>query len=152
MEKCRKGAILWLICICCHHAVQGRGIPRNGRLKCSGCGSRVARSVRVLRSQMLNGGQMPATMALSLTHGGLVSIARERNYGAGWIAHKFKSIFGFWPPRTVPEPSNPSGELMWWIRKQNIAYAKAHFPKEKKVKPEEKQSTLMSREDWETDL
>ncbi len=143
---------MWLICIACHHKVEGRGIPKKGRLKCSGCGSRVARSVRVLHGYMLNGGQMPAEMAELLTHGGLVSVARERNYGPGWIAHKFKSIFGFWPSREHPEPANPSGELMWWIKKQNIAYAKAHFPKEKKAKTEEKPSDLMTTDDWEVEL
>ncbi len=144
--------MMWLICIACHHAVQGRGIPKKGRLKCTGCGSRVARSVRVLHGHMLNGGQMPASTALLLIHGGLLSIARERNYGAGWIARKFETIFGFWPPRALPEPNNPSGELLWWIRRQNIAYAKAHFPKERKAKASEKQSPLMTADDWEVEL
>lgn len=144
---------MWLICIACHHSVQGRGLPRKGRLTCKGCGGHVARSVRVLRQHMLNGGQMPKDMALALTHSGLASIARERGYGAGWVAHKFRAIFGFWPPRETPEPKDPSGELMWWIRKQNIAYAKEKFPREpKKLKPAAPPSQLMTTDDWGVDL
>ncbi len=143
---------MWLICIACHHKVEGRGIPRKGTLLCTGCGSRVARQVTVLHSYMLNGGQMPKETAKQLTHAGLASIARERGYSVGWVAHKFRTIFGNWPPRASPDPQNPSGELVWWIKKGNIAYAKAHFPKEKKTKPAEKPSNLMSQEDWETDL
>jgi hypothetical protein len=141
----------WLICIACHHTAQGRGMPRKGHLVCNGCGSRVARAVRVMKPAMFNGGQTEAGAAKVMTYAGLLSIARERGYRVGWAGMKYRAIYGVWP-NIETEPRNPSAELMWWIKRESIAYAKAHFPREKKVMPEEKPSELMNDDDWGIDL
>jgi superfamily II DNA or RNA helicase len=53
--------------------------------------------------------------------------AANRNYKAGWSAHKYKEKFGHWPPREfeafVPLP--PSRVTLGWIKSRQIAYAKA---------------------------
>ena len=105
---------------------------------------------------MLNGGVTPPDEARILTYAGLLSIARERGYKAGWVAHKYRAIYNEWPPDNAPEPANPSPELMWWLRKQNIDYAKTRFPRENqpektatKYKADE---SLMRDDDWDVDL
>jgi DNA repair protein RadD len=58
-------------------------------------------------------------------HAMLVAIAEERNYKAGWAAHKYKEKFGNFPPRGAkPEPIEPSQEVRSWVRSRQIAYAK----------------------------
>lgn len=113
----------WIICISCHHAVEKKPLPRNPRLVCTACGSHVARVVRVVKTAMFNGGQTEAGAAKVLTYAGLLSIAKERGYKVGWAGMKYRTIFGVWP-KIETEPCNPSDELMWWIKKQNVAYAK----------------------------
>jgi superfamily II DNA or RNA helicase len=58
-------------------------------------------------------------------HGMLTYIAEERGYKPGWIAHKFKEKFGHWPTRRYVPPTEPSREVLSWVRSRNIAYAKA---------------------------
>jgi DNA repair protein RadD len=56
----------------------------------------------------------------------LAHVARERGYQPGWIAHKYKEKFGFWPEnRIIPPPIEPTREVLSWVRSRNIAYAKA---------------------------
>lgn len=155
---------MWVICIGCHHAVEMK-VPRKGTLKCTACGSRVARTVRQIKTNMLNGGQMPPEAARTLTHAALISIARERGYKGAWAAMKFKLIYGSWPEGS-PEPENPSGELMWWIKREGKAYARMMREKDggewkgKKVRPSKinptgdvnRDSSLMSEDDWGVDL
>jgi DNA-directed RNA polymerase subunit RPC12/RpoP len=144
---------MYLICVSCHHHAEIKPLKKDARLRCKECGSRVARTTRVVKSNMLNGGVTEPGAARVLTYAGLLSIAEQRGYKPGWAAMKWKIIFGDWPPDDRPPVQNPSQELMWWIRQQNIAYAKANFPREKKPpKPPEKKSELMSSADWETDL
>jgi DNA repair protein RadD len=57
-------------------------------------------------------------------HGELTAIAKERGYQSGWVAHKFKEKFGFWPPRGTIAPIDPSNEVRAWVRSRNIAWAK----------------------------
>src|SRR5580765_3072981 len=109
---------MWVICIGCHHAVDMK-VPRKGNLRCSNCGSAVARTVRVMKKVMLNGGRSSAEDARIRVFAGLLSVAKERGYKRGWAAVKFKAVYGVWPDRLDPPPENPSGELMWWIKKQN---------------------------------
>src|SRR5262245_12209644 len=132
--------VMWLICIACHHAVEGREIPRKGILVCTGCGSTVARAVKKPRTYMFNGGQMAKDMARKMMHAGLVSIAKENGYKPGWIKMKYLTIFREWPPRQIPDPADPNSETLWWIRKTNMQYAKKNFPRKSKAKPLEEQS------------
>lgn len=43
----------------------------------------------------------------------------------GWVAHKYKSIFGVWPRGLAKVPAAPSRELQLWVHHQNIVWAKA---------------------------
>jgi DNA repair protein RadD len=66
----------------------------------------------------------PATRAL--WHAMLLSIGNDRGYQRGWTAHKYKEKFGVFPPwGTLPEPINPTPEVLSWVRSRAIAYAKA---------------------------
>lgn len=153
---------MWVICVGCHHAVNIK-VPKNKRLRCTVCGSTVARTVVRLKHQMLNGGQMPAEEARKLTLGALISIASHRGYKPVWAHMKYKTIFGEYP-KFDAEMQNPSGELLWWIKREGRAYAKMMREKDggewkkggrpSKLNPTgvEKDSALMSKDDWQVDL
>jgi len=55
-------------------------------------------------------------------HGMLATIAGERGYKDGWIAHKFKERFGKWPPRTRPPMLTPSPEVRAWVRARQVEW------------------------------
>jgi DNA repair protein RadD len=57
-------------------------------------------------------------------HGMLMHIAGERGYKPGWIAHKFKEKFGYWPPSSFVTPIEPTPEVRSWVRSRAIAFAK----------------------------
>jgi len=52
--------------------------------------------------------------------------AGDRGYKSGWVAHKFKEKFGYWPNRLdhLP-PVTPSLTTLGWIRSRQIAFAKS---------------------------
>ena len=55
----------------------------------------------------------------------LTHICRQRGYQEGWIAHKFKDRFGHWPQTgELPEPKEPTPEVLAWERYTRIKYAK----------------------------
>jgi superfamily II DNA or RNA helicase len=45
-------------------------------------------------------------------------IRMQRNYAAGWIAHKYKEIFGCWPVGVQGEMQKPGREMVAWWRTQ----------------------------------
>ena len=104
-----------------------------------------------MKTSFLNGGQTPADQAKVMTFAGLLSIARERGYKPAWARFKYEAIFAAAAPREKIEPARPSGEILWWIKKQNIAYAKARRAEEgeKPIKPALPDSPLMTEEDWQ---
>jgi superfamily II DNA or RNA helicase len=57
----------------------------------------------------------------------LMWISRQRQYRAGWAAHKFRERCGRFPPwdwnRAEPLPA--SGAVAAWVRSRSIAYAKS---------------------------
>jgi superfamily II DNA or RNA helicase len=58
-------------------------------------------------------------------HAMLAHIANENEYKPGWVAHKFKEKFGRFPAwGLVPEPIEPTPEVLSWVRSRRIAYAK----------------------------
>lgn len=149
----------WIVCIACHHTAQIKPLPRGKRLRCTACGSSGARVVRTLKLSMLNGGQVAANVAKTLLHGALISIAAHRGYKRGWAGMKYRAIYGYWPDGD-PEPCRPSSELLWWLRKQNAAYAQAQRRLDegdnskdpiKQLSPD-RDSSLMSDDDWNVDL
>ncbi|HYA07718.1 MAG TPA: DEAD/DEAH box helicase [Xanthobacteraceae bacterium] len=42
----------------------------------------------------------------------------------GWVAHKYKGIFGVWPRGLASTKAEPTPELQIWIHSQNIKWAK----------------------------
>jgi hypothetical protein len=61
-----------------------------------------------------------------LTYGMLKHFARERGYGDGWAAHKFRSIYHVWPNYYRHAPLQmPTPELKSWVQSQNIRWAKS---------------------------
>jgi len=58
-------------------------------------------------------------------HAMLTHVAEQRGYKPGWIGHKYKEKFGHWPlSRHVPA-TEPSREVLSWVRSRNIAWAKS---------------------------
>jgi DNA repair protein RadD len=58
-------------------------------------------------------------------HAMFATIANERGYQRGWIAHKYREKFGAWPTGDTPEPIQPTPEVLSWVRSRNIAWAKS---------------------------
>ena len=115
--------------------------------------SRCTRSA-VMRGEIRELARGPSGMLIAETPRSAsvrLSIARERDYKVGWAAMKYKIIYGIWPEAKDVEPARPSGEILWWIKKQNIAYAKARRAEEgeKPIKPALPDSPLMTEEDWQ---
>lgn len=49
-------------------------------------------------------------------YSGLLWLAQNRNFKPGWVAHKFKEIFGKWPRPTTPvSPEPPESILVEWL-------------------------------------
>jgi DNA repair protein RadD len=57
-------------------------------------------------------------------HSMLAHIADERGYKPGWASHKFKERFGTWPLLRYPSLTQPTPEVLSWVRSRNIAWAK----------------------------
>ncbi len=50
------------------------------------------------------------------TYAGLLHVKADKGYSNGWVAHKFKEIFGGWPrPQAAVEPQEPSEDLREWL-------------------------------------
>lgn len=70
--------------------------------------------------------QKKATMAdKQLWYSQLVGIARRQGYKDGWVAHKMKEKFGVWPRGLSPIATEPSREVLNWVRSRNIRWAKS---------------------------
>jgi hypothetical protein len=154
---------MWALCCSCHRVAQLKAIPRAAKLRCSSCGGRAVRSLRKIKTSMLNGGQTEPGAAKVLTYAGLLSIAQQRGYKVGYASAKFRDIFGHWPD-AKPEPQNPSPELLWWVKAQAKAWGKAQnaagVPKplartltdELPIEIARPYSELMTDEDWSVKL
>jgi superfamily II DNA or RNA helicase len=58
-------------------------------------------------------------------HRMLTWIAKDRGYNPKWPAVNYKEKFGAWPPYgSVVEPTQPTLEVLSWVRSRMIAYAK----------------------------
>jgi DNA repair protein RadD len=58
------------------------------------------------------------TLDRSMVWAQLSYIRFQRNYAPGWIAHKFKEIFGVWPRNVQGEMQRPGREVQKWWRTQ----------------------------------
>jgi hypothetical protein len=53
----------------------------------------------------------------------LTSIARQCGFKQGWVAHQFKTKFGFFPPWGMDiEPIPPSDEVKAWVKERRAEY------------------------------
>jgi hypothetical protein len=140
-----------LLCIACHHLGEITPLPRNAKPYCKDCGSRAIRRLNTVNVHQLNGGQIDSAAARQSMIGALRSIGRERGYKNGYANAMYREVFLAWPDGLDGVvPCNPTTDLLWWVRQRGIAYAKAHFPREKPMaKPVEEKSALMSDDDWE---
>lgn len=53
----------------------------------------------------------------------LIAIRAEKGYSHGWVAHKYRAIFGVWPKGLHDSAAEPSPELRQWVRGQQIRHA-----------------------------
>jgi DNA repair protein RadD len=58
-------------------------------------------------------------------YGQLLTLARERNYSDGWVAHKMREKFGAWPRGLSNIEIPVSLEVARWVKSRQIAWAKS---------------------------
>jgi len=57
------------------------------------------------------------------TYAGLLSWAATRGFKDGWVAHKFRQIYGKWPrPRGTVVPDQASSDLATWLANERRNY------------------------------
>lgn len=144
-----------IICCACHRHVEIKPLKRKAKLRCSSCGSRAVRVLRLPpKVWMLNGGVTEPEKARIMTYAALQSIRDARGYRGGWVGMKFKAIFGAWPAaeEMASGIGRPSSELLWWIRQEAKAYAKERKATEAPAPIVMPTSPLMTADDWATGL
>ena len=55
----------------------------------------------------------------------LLWVADKKNYSNGWVAHKYKTMFGVWPRGMLARPVTPSFEMVRWLKSEAIRFAKS---------------------------
>lgn len=55
----------------------------------------------------------------------LLTIAKDRGYSDGWVAHKYKEKFTVWPRGLSPVAIPVSLEVARWVKSRQIAWAKS---------------------------
>ncbi len=60
-----------------------------------------------------------------LWYGQLLTVARDRGYKEGWVAHKYREKFTVWPKGLKDEQHPVSPEVARWLKSRQIAAAKA---------------------------
>ena len=146
-----------IICACCgrQRNVEKR---KRGKLKCSNCGAAAARVIIRLRAWMdiTDKDGVEASVAHHATMARLKYYADMKGYKPGWASMKFKTLFGRWPNgESIEEPQVPTTDLLKWFWKQAAEYSREMRKKEAaniKPKEPEKQSDLMSWQDYEVKL
>ena len=58
-------------------------------------------------------------------YGQLLSMAQERGYSDGWVAHKYREKFNVWPRGLERAPIPVSLEVARWVKSRQIAWAKS---------------------------
>ena len=54
----------------------------------------------------------------------LLQVARNKNYLPGWVGRMYREMFGVWPRNMRDVPATPTGELLSWLKSQQIRFAK----------------------------
>ncbi len=55
----------------------------------------------------------------------LLQVCRTKGYRAGWAANKYRDMFGVWPRNLRDVEAAPTGEIMSWLKSQQIRFAHA---------------------------
>ena len=54
----------------------------------------------------------------------LLHVAAAKKYSAGWVANKYRTLFGVWPRGMEEIAKEPSAEMRRWLISENIRFAK----------------------------
>jgi hypothetical protein len=90
---------------------------------CSVCGHTRKRPSRVVSTtsklvELTKGTNKQAAYSMLLCH------AQAHKYSTGWVAHKYRTLFGVWPRKMQPTLLTPTPEMKSWIKSEQIRYAK----------------------------
>lgn len=55
----------------------------------------------------------------------LLHVCRAKGYRPGWAANQYRAMFGVWPRGLRDVEAAPTGELLSWLKSQQIRFAKA---------------------------
>ena len=55
----------------------------------------------------------------------LLQVCRTKGYKAGWAANKYRDMFGVWPRNLREVEATPTGEILSWLKSQQIRFAKS---------------------------
>ena len=90
------------------------------------------------------------------TYAGLLWIQEHKGYRNGWVAQKFRAIFGKWPkPKSKVEPVPPNNDLREYLAIMNSRFRAKKKREEAKVgelKTKGLLPSFMTLEDWEVKL
>jgi superfamily II DNA or RNA helicase len=66
----------------------------------------------------------PSKMDKQAFYSQLLAIAESKGYRDGWISHKYREYFGVWPRGLIDTATEPTLEVMDFLRHLQIRYAK----------------------------
>lgn len=122
-EKQKPEAALPKKCPECHHMK-----PPKVSI-CPKCGFKASRINEIEEVdgelQLLTKGKKKASMMDKQdAYSQLLAVKSIKGYTDGWVAHKYKAMFGVWPRGMQESAKEPTPEIMSWITSQNIRFAK----------------------------
>jgi len=90
------------------------------------------------------------------TYAGLLWTQQQKGYRFGWVANKFRAIFGKWPrPQSKVEPVPPNSELREYLGIMNTRYRakkKREEAKDPLARFRAAEPSFMNPEDWDVRL
>jgi DNA repair protein RadD len=97
---------------------------------CAGCGMELKAQIIVEAGELAEltpkakPERVPAiAQGKAAVYGQLRSIAEARGYKSGWVAHKFRALFGVWPNAYTGLPAAPpTDEVKAWVKQQENAW------------------------------
>jgi hypothetical protein len=129
-------------------------VKRGSRFKCS-CGCREV--LILVRKKGTDRAGVDAETARRQSLAGLKRHAEIKRFKPGWVAFKYRTLWGVFPDGIEAEAAPMLPELHLWVKKQGSAFAKA-----KKLLETAKQlslpsapaysSAVMSEDDWSVRL
>lgn len=142
-------------CPGCGNRKAVKPIKRGSRFKCS-CGCLAV--LILVRAKGSDRKGVDRVEARRQTLAGLKKHAELRGFKPGWIAHKFRTLWGEWPNGIETDPEPMLAELRLWIKKEARLWAKTRkasegaagqtLTSELPIGFETYSSPLMSPDDW----